>query len=129
MGLNAPTYNKLQSDLISVIDFIFKIDNENIETYSECICLLLRLPLQNEQMGPLGLIILNKVISFKDRVFQAIKIKDDEELKFFIDIFVNLCETNIEAIIKENRIDLLQIIVELTKNCASDREFNFFICF
>jgi hypothetical protein len=129
VGLNAPTYNKLQSDLISVIDFIFKIDNENIETYSECICLLLRLPLQNEQMGPLGLIILNKVISFKDRVFQAIKIKDDEELKFFIDIFVNLCETNIEAIIKENRIDLLQIIVELTKNCASDREFNFFICF
>ena len=125
MGLNAPTYNKLQSDLISVIDFIFKIDNENIETYSECICLLLRLPLQNEQMGPLGLIILNKVISFKDRVFQAIKIKDEEELKFFIDIFVNLCETNIEAIIKENRIDLLQIIVELTKNCGSDREFNF----
>ena len=67
LGLNSSTYNKLQSDLISVINFIFLIDNENIETYSECICLLLRLPLQNEQMGGLGMIILNKVISFKDR--------------------------------------------------------------
>lgn len=68
------------------------------------------------------MIILNKVISFKDRVFQAIKIKDEEELKFFIDIFVNLCESNLNEILKENRVDLLQIIVELTKNCTSDRK-------
>jgi hypothetical protein len=73
-------------------------------------------------MGSLGMIILNKVISFKDRVFQAIKIKDEEELKFFIDIFVNLCESNLNEILKENRVDLLQIIVELTKNCTSDRK-------
>jgi hypothetical protein len=122
LGLNPSTYAKLQTDLISVIDFVFKIDNENIETYSECICLLLRLPLQNEQMGTLGMIILNKVISFKDRVFQAIKINDEEEIKFFIDIFVNLCESNLNEIIKENRVDLLQILVELTKHCTTDRK-------
>ena len=68
------------------------------------------------------MIILNKVFSFKDRVFQAIKLKDEEELKFFIDIFVNLCESNLNEILKENRVDLLQIIVELTKNCTSDRK-------
>lgn len=73
-------------------------------------------------MGSLGMIILNKVISFKDRVFQAIKIKDEEELNFFIDIFVNLCESNLNEILKENRVDLLLIIVELTKNCTSDRK-------
>ena len=67
LGLNSCTYYKLQSDLIAVINFIFLIDNDNIETYSECICLLLRLPLMNDQMGGLGMIILNKVISFKDR--------------------------------------------------------------
>lgn len=94
-----------------------------METYSECISLLLRLPLQNQQMGGLGLIILNKVISFKPRVFQAIEMKDEEEIKFFVDIFVNLCETNLEEIVNEHRTDLLQIIVDLTKHCPSDRKF------
>ena len=54
------------------------------------------------------------------RVFQAIKIKDEDELKFFIDIFINLCDTNLEAIISENRVDLLKIIVDLSRNTPSD---------
>jgi hypothetical protein len=103
-----------------LINFIFKIDNENIEIYSECISLLLRLPLQDQQLSNLGLIILNKVTSFKTNVYKAIEIKDEEEIKFFIDIFVNLCETNMEEIVKENRSDLLQIIVDLCKNCPAD---------
>jgi len=67
LGFNANTLAKIENNYVSIIDFLFNIDQENMETYSECICVLLRLPLQGEQMGKLGLIILNKVIAFKDR--------------------------------------------------------------
>ncbi len=67
VGFNAVSLARLETNYISIIDFLFNIDQENMETYSECICVLLRLPLQGEQMGNLGLIILNKVIAFKDR--------------------------------------------------------------
>lgn len=67
VGLSGVTLSKLDKEFNELLEFVFNIDPENMETYSECICLLLRLPLQNEQLHDLGLFILNKVISFKDR--------------------------------------------------------------
>jgi hypothetical protein len=67
IGLSGITIAKLQTDYSAIIDFIFLIDPANMETYSECICMLLRLPWQNVQMKSLGAIILNKVISFQER--------------------------------------------------------------
>lgn len=66
-GFSSHSLTKLTSDYSTVLEFIFQIDPENMETYSECICLLLRLPLQDDQMQGLTIAILNKVIAFKDR--------------------------------------------------------------
>jgi hypothetical protein len=45
----------------------------------------------------------------------AIKINDEEEIKLFLDIFINLCDSHVEEIIKENNLDLIQIVLELSK--------------
>jgi hypothetical protein len=67
LGLNATTLQKLQTNEISLINFVFNIDNENLDTYSDCICVLLKLPFHNENLKPLGQLVLSKVISFKER--------------------------------------------------------------
>jgi hypothetical protein len=48
------------------------------------------------------------------RVYRAISLKDDEEIKFFIDIFIDLCETHMETIHAEYRIDLFRLVGELS---------------
>lgn len=106
----------MSTDYIGIINFIFEINNENIESYSDCISLLLKLPFQ--QVNNLGQIILDRILAFKIRVAQAIQSENEDEIKFFIEIFVNLCENNLEDILSQNRIDLLQIIADLAKCCS-----------
>ena len=139
--MSSTTLARLETNYVSVIDFLFNIDLENMETYSECICVLLRLPLKGEQMGNLGLMILNKVSALKDRyeiililkffrVYGAVKIKDEEEIKFFIDIFFELSETYLQDVVQESNRDgnqgLLNILVELSKNSPSESKIDFF---
>ena len=57
---------KLKSDYISIIDFIFEIDDDNLEVYSECVCNLLKIPLQ-ENDNQLAVLILNRIYSFQNR--------------------------------------------------------------
>jgi hypothetical protein len=84
--------------------------------------MLLKLPLQNEQMIGLGKIIFEKVLGFKIRAFEAIKSQDEEEIKCFTDIFQTFCEYNFSQIIDENRLDLIEIMAELSKNASVERK-------
>jgi hypothetical protein len=66
-GLSGVSLSKLENEYKAILDFVFDIDEENMETYSSCICVLLKLPLQNNQLNYISTAILNKVIAFKDR--------------------------------------------------------------
>ena len=45
---------------------------------------------------------------------------DEEEIKFFIDIFLHLTDTHLDIIIAENRIDIIKIDCELSKKAPVD---------
>lgn len=81
--------------------------------------MLLKLPLLNDQMSGLGTLILNKIFSYEPRVYKAISMKDDEEIKFFIDIFQHLCENNFNLL--SQRDDLIRIMVKLSTSCPVER--------
>lgn len=121
VGLSGVIISKLVKEYSLILDFIFQIDVDNMETYSECICMLLRLNIQSDQMGELSKIILNRIISFKERVNQALLIKDEEEIKFFIDIFFTLCEANLSSLIAEKNEEIFLILLNLTKNSPQER--------
>ncbi len=67
IGLSGYILGKLSSDYNKLLEFVFNIDIENMETYSNCICLLLRLPLKSNQMNDISSIILNRIIAFEQR--------------------------------------------------------------
>ncbi len=86
-----------------------------METYSNCICILLKLPLQTDQMTSITSIILSRIFQFEQRVYQALKAEDEEEIKFFLDIFLHLSDTHLDNILAENRLDIINIDLELSK--------------
>lgn len=51
------------------------------------------------------------------RVYQAIKMQDESEIKFFIDIFIHLSENNMDLILNQKNFEILTIILDLTKIC------------
>jgi hypothetical protein len=67
LGISPDILGKLSNEYSNLLEFVFVIDVKSMETYSDCICLLLRMPLQTNQVTDLSLVILNKVISFRDR--------------------------------------------------------------
>ena len=123
--LNNYLYNDLKEDLIlkfnkeylPIINFIFQINEENIEKHCECICNLLNLPLHDEKMRPLAQFIFSKILQFKEIFYKTIESLDIEQTSFYIDVFTLMVENNMEDILKEKRFDLLQIIVDLMKKC------------
>ena len=60
---------KFNNEYLPIIDFIFNIDEENLDIYSESICGLLNLPLNKENMRNLAQIIFSKVMKFKEVFF------------------------------------------------------------
>ena len=46
---------------------------------------------------------------------------DNEQTSFYIDVFTLMVENNFPEILKENRLDFFQIIVDLTKKCPSNK--------
>ena len=55
---------KFNKDYLPIIDFIFQINEENLEKYSECICYLLQLPLHNNNMRDLAKLVFSKILNF-----------------------------------------------------------------
>lgn len=54
-------------------------------------------------------------------MFEAIKLKDEEEIKFFIDIFIELSEGYLHDVVRDNANQgLLNILVELSKNAPPE---------
>lgn len=109
---------KFNSDYLPIINFIFQINEENLEKHSECICYLLQLPLHNDKMRNLAQIIFTKILNFKEIFYKSIESLDTEQTSFYIDVFTSMVENNLDQIFKEKRFDLIQIIVDLTKKCS-----------
>ena len=123
---------KFNNEYLPIIDFIFKLEEENLDKHSECICGLLSLPLQEKSMRNLAQIIFSKIINFKDIFYKTIKTLDAEQASFYIDIFTLMVEKNTKEILKENRLDFFQIIVDLIKKCPEKKMYtlvDFFIYF
>ena len=112
---------KFNNEYLPIIDFIFQINEENIEKYSECICYLLQFPLHKGNMRNIAQIIFSKVLNFKDIFYKSVESLDTEQCSFYVDVFTSMVENNLEEILNEKRYDLLQIIVDLTKKCPSIR--------
>ena len=112
---------KFNNEYLPIINFIFQINEENLEKHSECICSLLYLPLQEEKMRTLAQIIFAKILQFKDIFYKTIESLDDEQASFYVDVFTSMVENNIQEIIKERRYDLIQIIADLVKKCPASK--------
>ena len=137
IDLDEKTYLKFNNEYLPIINFIFQIDEENLEKHSECICNLLYLPLQNENMRGLAQIIFTKILEFKDIFYKSIETLDTDQSSFYIDVFTSMVKYNYEEILRENRFDFFQIIVDLTKKCPSTKidtigdffkDFNLYLC-
>ena len=106
---------KFNDEYLPIINFIFQIDEKNLDKHNECICSLLYLPLYEEKMQTLAKIIFSKISQFKDIFYKSIESLDNEQSSFYIDIFTLMVEQNLDEILKENRLDFFQIIVDLIK--------------
>ena len=112
---------KFNNEYLPIIDFIFNIDEENLDIYSESICGLLNLPLNKKNMRNLAQIIFSKVLKFKEVFYKSIESLDDEQSSFYIDVFSLMIENNFKDIFKEKRFDLFQIIVDLIRKCPEKK--------
>ncbi len=110
---------KFNNDYLPIINFIFQINEDNLEKHSECICYLLQLPLHKDNMRDLAKFIFTKILNFKDIFYKSIQSLDYEQSSFYVDVFTSMVQNNLEDILKEKRYDLIQIIVDLTKKCPS----------
>ena len=121
IDLDEKIFLKFNNEYMPIINFIFQIDEENLEKHSECICNLLYLPLQKDNMRSLAQIIFSKILEFKDIFYKSIESLDTEQSSFYIDVFTSMVKNNMEEILKEKRWDFFQIIVDLTKKCPSNK--------
>ena len=108
---------KFNKEYLPIIDFIFQINEENLEKHSECICYLLQLPLYEDKMRNLAQIMFSKILNFKVIFYKSMDSLDTEQSSFYVDVFTSMVENNLEQIFKEKRYDLIQMIVDITKKC------------
>ena len=112
---------KFNNDYLPIINFIFQINEQNLDKYTECICNLLYLPLKQENMRNLAQIISSKILEFKNLLYKSFNTLEEEQASFFIDIFTLMVENNMEDAVKNNRLDFFQIIVDLIKKCPAKK--------
>ena len=103
---------KFSNEYLPIINFIFQIDDENLDKHGECICSLLNLPLQENNMRNLAQIIFSKILQFKEILNKSFESIDDEQASFYIEVFTSMVGNNLDELLKENRIDFLEIIVK-----------------
>ena len=112
---------KFNNEFLPIINFIFEIDEQNLDRHAECICNLFNFPLQENNMQNLSKIIFSKIATFKDILYKTFDSIDDEQASFYIDIFISMVGNNLEELIKENRSDYFQLLVDLTKKCPANK--------
>lgn len=108
---------RFNNDYMPIIDFIFQINEENLEKHSDCIYYLLQFPLNNNNMKTLAQHIFSKILNFKDIFYKSIESLDADQSSFYVDIFTSMVQNNLKEILNEKRYDLIQLIVDLTKKC------------
>ena len=113
--LNEDTMLKFNNDYFPIVNYIFQIDQENLDKQSECICCLLHFPLQKENMRNLSQYLFSKILSLKDIFYNSFNYIDYDQISFYIDVFTNLVQSNLNNIIEGKRYDLIQIIVDMVK--------------
>ena len=112
---------KFNNEYMPIINFVFKLSEENLDKHSESICNLLNLPLQENNMRTLAQFIFSKISEFKDIFYKTIETLDNEQADFYIDVFTSMVGNNMEELLKENRIDFFQIIIDLIKKCPANK--------
>ena len=112
---------KFNNEYMPIINFIFQLDEENLDKHCECICSLLNLPLQENNMRPLAQIIFSKIAGYKDIFYKTIETLDNEQSSFYIDVFTSMVANNFEELLQENRLDFFQIIVDLTRKSPANK--------
>ena len=117
--LNEDTIIKFNNDYFPIVNYIFQIEQENLEKQSECICSLLQFPLQKDNMRNLTQYLFSKILSLKDFFYKSFNYIDNEQISFYIDVFTNMVQNNLNDILKGNRFDLIQIIVDMVKKCPA----------
>ena len=115
--LNDEILLKFNNEYFPIVNFIFQISEENLEKQSECICSLLTFPLGKQNMNNLTQYIFSKIISLKDIFYKSFNLLDNEQISFYIDVFTNMVENNLNEILENKRYDLIQIIVDMVKKC------------
>ena len=114
-------FQKLTKDFLPLLDFIFKIDEQNSEKQCDIICSLLQLNFDNESFSELGKVIVGRILGFKEKLYKNIMNLDEEEAGFYVEVFSTLIRNNMENLVKENRKDLVQILVDLSKVCPGKK--------
>jgi hypothetical protein len=67
LRLDKEIVRKLENQYVIILEFIFTIDNEALENYSECICALLEKSLKNKELIYLSDFIYNRIIALKPK--------------------------------------------------------------
>ena len=121
LGLNEETIRKLNDQYIDIINFVFEINESNIQKHTDCICYLLELPLENQEMENLAKIIFSKILPFKEMFYKNISCLDAEQCSFYVEIFSSLIQNNLMEILNNGGLDLIRLMVDLTPICPSNQ--------
>lgn len=115
--LNEETMLKFNNEYFPIVNFIFQINEENLEKQSDCICSLLTFPLQKDNMSNLTQYIFSKIISLKDIFYKSFNIIDNEQINFYIDVFTNFVGNNLNEILLNKKYELIKIMIDMIKKC------------
>ena len=119
MGIPEEIIKKFDSKYVNIIDFIFDI--ENITLYTDCICELLSIKEIQDNLN-INKKILEKIFIFKDKFYkEKIEYLEEDDICFYVDIFILFINNNLEEILNEKRIDLIKILLDLIKICPSKK--------
>ncbi len=130
-GIKSDVLSQMYTNYNEIINFIFNITEDNLKLHKECICSLLcdtsissnffRNKENDKNVELLNNFIIEKVLIMKPLIGKAIEDKNNEGIKFFFDIFDSLCTQNIRLIVTSKSIDILKIMLELSKVCGEER--------
>ena len=56
----------MENEYLSIIDFIFDINDDNLDIYSECVCNLVKIPTEGND-NKFAIMILNRIYSLNNR--------------------------------------------------------------
>ena len=121
LGIPEEIIKMFDSKYVNIIDFIFDIETKNINLYTDCICELLSIKEIQDNLN-INKKILEKIFIFKDKFYkEKIEYLEEDDICFYVDIFILFINNNLEEILNEKRIDLIKILLDLIKICPSKK--------